>query len=209
MEKTDSSLKKLKDLHKRLEVCRKCPEVCDRPVHGPALSTKVILVGQAPGAHEGKRGKPFAHTAGKTLFQWLGQATSLSEEELRERIYFSAMTRCFPGKAKGGKGDRPPSPKEIENCSEFLREEIAALQPTLIIAVGKIAISEVLRSARITPATPLEDIVGKKIKAEFHGHEADVIALPHPSGVSMWPHTPVGREKLARAIDLLRNRSEL
>lgn len=205
MKKAEDSFQKLQILHQRLGACRKCPQVCDRPVYGQPLNTQIMLVGQAPGIHESTRGKPFAHTAGKTLFQWLGKATGFNEDELRELIYFSAMARCFPGRAKGGKGDRPPSTEEIENCSEFLRGEIEALQPTLIIAVGKIAISEVLKSVGVVPTTPLEEIVGKKIRTQFHGHQVDVISLPHPSGVSRWPHTPVGQDRLAKAIKLLQS----
>lgn len=195
---------RLRAVHLQLRKCRKCPNVCGRAVHGPALSTKVMLVGQAPGTHEEHLGRPFAYTAGKTLFKWLGEATGATEEELREIIYFTAVARCFPGKAKGGKGDRVPSPEEIENCSVHLKKEVIALKPSLILAVGKVAIGEVLRSAGINHKTPLEKVVGRKIKTEFHGHKVNVIALPHPSGISVWPHTPVGKKKLAQALKLLR-----
>jgi uracil-DNA glycosylase len=47
------------------------------------------------------------------------------------------------------------------------------------------------------------DVVGKKIKARFHGHEVEVIALPHPSGVSTWPQTEPGKTKLRQALSLL------
>lgn len=183
-----------------MQSCRECSKVCGTPVHGPAIETKTLLVGQAPGIHEAERGRPFAHTAGKTLFKWLGSVTDLSEEELRERIYFSAVARCFPGKAKNGAGDREPSPEEIENCRPHLEAEVAALKPTLILAVGKVAIAEVLGPALFPKGTPLADVVGRKIRTRFHGHEADVIALPHPSGVSRWPQTEPGKTKLREAL---------
>lgn len=177
--------------------------MCSNAVHGPALETHVLLVGQAPGSHEGDLGRPFAYTAGKTLFKWLGSATGLDEEELREKIYFSAVARCFPGKSLKGSGDREPSPEEIENCRPFLKAEVEALQPKLILAVGKVAISEVLGAKHFPKGSNLADVVGRKIRTEFHGHEAEVIALPHPSGVSRWPQTEPGKTKLRQALKIL------
>jgi uracil-DNA glycosylase len=202
--KRSPTLAALDAVHAKLKACRKCPHVCARAVHGPALETKVMLIGQAPGIHEGVHGRPFAHTAGKTLFKWLREATGAEEAVVRELVYFSAVARCFPGKAPGGKGDRAPSTAEIENCAEHLRAEIEALRPALILAVGKVAITETLAAAGLARNFSLEEVVGRKIRTRYHGHEADVIALPHPSGVSRWPHTPTGKKKLAEAFLLLR-----
>lgn len=197
-------LRRLAELHTRLRACRKCPSVCANAVHGPALTTKVMLIGQAPGIHEGVLGRPFAHTAGRTLFKWLGGATGADESTLRERIYFSAVARCFPGKAPSGKGDRAPNAAEIANCAEYLRAEIEVIRPELILAVGKVAIAEVLAAAGVTKDSPLESLVGRKLRTSFHGHEAEVIPLPHPSGVSRWPHSEPGKSRLAAALELLR-----
>lgn len=158
-----------------------------------------MIVGQAPGIHEGDRGRPFAHTAGKTLFKWLEQATGADEATVRELIYFSAVARCFPGKALNGKGDRVPDRNEIANCREHLRDEVAALKPKLILAVGKLAVAEVLGLKG-----SLTDFVGKKFKADFHGERVTVLPLPHPSGVSRWPHTEIGKNKLSLALQLLK-----
>ena len=71
-------------------------------VSGAPVLSPVMLIGQAPGAHEGPAGRPFAWTAGKTLFRWFGEV-GISEAEFRERVYMAAVCRCFPGKgAKGG-----------------------------------------------------------------------------------------------------------
>lgn len=193
--------KELRKAHALLRACRKCPNVCSGPVHGPPLDTRILLVGQAPGIHEPARGRPFAHTAGKTLFKWLGQATGADEEQLREWIYFTAVARCFPGKHPGGRGDRPPSAAEAENCREHMAREVKALRPELVLAVGKPAIIAVLGEE--LGSRPLKDLVGKKIRREFFGRMVDVVALPHPSGVSAWPHSPEGKKKLAAALKLL------
>jgi uracil-DNA glycosylase len=198
------TVRKLDRIHDKLLACQACCHVCGPPVHGPAVASPVLLVGQAPGVHEGERGRPFAHTAGKTLFKWLGSATDLSEAELRQCIYFSAIARCFPGKNLKGEGDREPSADEIENCRPFLRAEIMALKPKLILAVGRLAISEILGPTHFPKGTALVEVVGRRVRTRFHGHETDVIALPHPSGVSRWPLTEPGKSKLAAALRLLR-----
>ncbi len=166
-------------------------------VHGPPVVSPVLLIGQAPGPHEGELGRPFAWTAGKTLFRWLEGATGADEPRVRDGIYFAAIARCFPGKAKGG-GDRVPQPDEIDRCAAYLREEVAILSPELLVPVGSLAIGIVLGEKR-----PLADVVGKKLRARYHDHDADVIALPHPSGASTWHRLSSGKTLLAAALDLL------
>src|SRR5262249_30144461 len=89
---------------------------------GPVLS-KVMLVGQAPGDKETLLGRPFAWTAGKTLFGWFNATCGLNEAQFRSLVYMAAVCRCFPGKKRGG-GDRVPSPEEIANCAVWLRKEM-------------------------------------------------------------------------------------
>ena len=81
------------------------------PVVGQPVRSPVLLLGQAPGDKEPKLQRPFAWTAGKTLFKWFS-GIGLNEEEVRERVYMAAVCRCFPGKKPRG-GDRVPSPQEI------------------------------------------------------------------------------------------------
>ena len=82
------------------------------PVHAAPIQSRILLVGQAPGPHEARIGRPFAWTAGKTLFRWLREATGADEEGVRERIYIAAVVHYFPGKTSDG-GDRIPTPAEV------------------------------------------------------------------------------------------------
>ena len=120
----------------------------------------------------------------------------MNEETVREKIYFAAVCRCFPGKAPGG-SDRVPNPQEIENCSSWLDREIEILRPRLIIPVGKLAI------AQFFPLTKLEEVIGRSFRNRRTGHSFDLIPLPHPSGASPWHKVLPGRELLARALDLI------
>ena len=153
----------------------------------------VMLIGQAPGVHEGPAGKPFAWTAGKTMFGWFAEH-GLPEEHFRARVYMAAVCRCFPGKADGG-GDRVPSPTEIERCGKHLRAEIGILRPRLVIPVGKLAIAQLYPDV-----DKLTEIIGDVRRGELAGHAFDVIALPHPSGASTWHRTEPGKTLLARAL---------
>jgi len=195
--RSDAARKRLRVLQATLAACRACPEMIGPVVHGPPVLSKVLLIGQAPGPHEGELGRPFAWTAGKTLFRWLESATGADEAKVRERIYFAAVARCFPGKAKSG-GDRVPAPDEIERCGAYLREEVGILAPSLILPVGALAIGVVLGEKQ-----PLAEVVGRKLRARYHDHDTDVVALPHPSGASTWHRTEPGRTLLDKALRLV------
>ncbi len=172
-------------------------------VHGPPVASRIFLIGQAPGPHEAELGRPFAWTAGKTLFRWLERATGAVEEEVRARVYIAAVVRCFPGKAKGG-GDRVPSPEEIAASRGFIEREIDILRPGLVIPVGRLAIEQVLGRK-----PPLEEVVGRRLRLHYHGVESDVICLPHPSGASTWFKREPGKTLLEKALALLARHPEV
>jgi uracil-DNA glycosylase len=173
--------------------CRRCPRMRSTPVSGGPIVSEVILVGQAPGPREPALQRPFAHTAGQTLFRWLEQHCGLTEAQVRSTIYFAAVCRCFPGKNSGG-GDRVPAPDEIRNCSSWLDQEIAILKPRLIIPVGRLAIGQFIEFPK------LEHVIGRAFHVRRAGHNVDLIPLPHPSGASPWHKIPPGRALLAKAL---------
>jgi len=184
----------LRVLHGKLDACRACPNVVGPVVHGPAVLSRVMLVGQAPGPREGTFGRPFAWTAGRTMFGWFQEALSVDEATFRERVYIAAVARCFPGKASGG-GDRRPDRSEIERCETWLEHEAALLEPELVVPVGTLAIERVLGTK-----DPLVDVVGTLKRATWHGRQVDVIALPHPSGASPWHRIEPGKRLLKKAL---------
>lgn len=190
-------------LHPQIEACRACPKMRGTPVHGPPVQSRILLLGQAPGPREAALGRPFAWTAGRTLFSWFFLALGASEAEVRARIYFAAVARCFPGKANGG-GDRKPAPEEAERCRTWLRREVALLQPRLVIPVGGLAISEVTGHGG-----KLVEVIGQLQRQEYLGASVDVIPLPHPSGASTWHRMEPGLTLLQRALGLLRAHPEV
>ena len=146
-----------------LRACTVCPKMHRPAVSGGAIVSRVISVGQAPGVKEPVLGRPFAWTAGKTLFGWFYRACGMSEAEFRATIYMAAVGRCFPGK-NGTGGDRVPDAQEIVNCARWLDAEIALLRPALVIPIGKLAIQQ------FTVFDKLTDVIGRQIPVTFRGH---------------------------------------
>jgi uracil-DNA glycosylase len=190
----------LRALHRRMAAFR--PRGFGPTVHGPPVLSGVFLLGQAPGPHEARLGRPFAWTAGKTLFRWLEQATGAGEEAVRDAFYISAVARGFPGKARGG-GDRVPTPAEIERWRPFIQGELEILRPRLVVPIGRLAIGEVLG------ARPLAEVIGRAFEVTWHGHAVEVIPLPHPSGASTWFKVEPGKALLARALRRLAAHQEV
>ena len=181
--------------HAELSHCRLCPDMIPPVIIGQPVSSEILLVGQAPGDREGELGRPFAWTAGKTLFKWF-DSIGVQENDFRQQVYMSAVCRCFPGKNPKG-GDRVPDKNEIEICSRWLNKEVELLQPKLIIPVGKLAISQYLT------VNKLVDVIGKKFDQGINGVDVEIIPLPHPSGASTWHRMSPGKELLAQALELL------
>ena len=177
--------------------CNKCSAMVGPVVSGNPVLSPILLIGQAPGEKEGHFGKPFAWTAGKTMFGWF-ESIGIEEHRFRSRVYMAAVCRCFPGKNANG-GDRVPSAEEIGNCAGWLKSEIDLLKPALILPVGKLAITQVM------PVQKLKDVIGKLHAVDFHGHRCEAIPLPHPSGASTWHRTEPGRDLLATALQLLKD----
>ena len=155
-----------------------------------------MLIGQAPGKVEAGSGKPFSGRAGRTLFRWLERA-GLDEATAREKIYISAITRCFPGTHPSGRGDRVPTREEQSRCADWLENELRIIRPGLLIPVGRLAIE------RFLPKLPLNELIGTSRVVEHAGGKSTVIPLPHPSGASSWIHEPGNRSLVDSAIELI------
>jgi len=162
-------------------------------VSGGAVYSRVISVGQAPGTKEPLAGRPFAWTAGKTLFKWFLENTGVDEEEFRRTVYMAAVCRCFPGKTPQG-GDRVPDLIEIKTCRRWLEGELALLRPELIIPIGKLAIRQFI------PEAPLSETIGKMFTVSLPSGPVDIIPLPHPSGASPWHRMEPGKTLLLGAL---------
>jgi len=189
-----SSYRSLASLQRDVRVCRACVEAGydleSLPVVNEQLGQRAYMYGQAPGIVEGEERRPWRGRAGKTLRRWL----ELEEDEFYERFYCASVTRCYPGRAPSGRGDRTPTPREQELCSFWKDRELELLRPRLIVPVGGLAIR------RLLGISGLAECIGRRYELD----KAVVVPLPHPSGASSWLNSPANRELTTEAAALVR-----
>ena len=121
----------LAEVNKQIKNCRKCRLWQDAkqavPGEGPD-NAKLMLVGQNPGAEEDKTGKPFIGRAGKFLNKVLAKNGIRREEAFVTNI----VKHLSPE-------NRKPLPDEIEACAPYLEAQIEAVQPKIVVLMGKVA----------------------------------------------------------------------
>jgi uracil-DNA glycosylase len=182
-------------MQRDLRRCRACVKAGHHleslPVRAPGSGQRAYLFGQAPGIVEGEERLPWRGRAGATLRRWL----ELGEDEFYETFYCASVTRCYPGRAASGRGDRTPTPQEQRLCELWRDNELRLLRPKLIVTVGGLAARRLLGLASVTSS------VGSRI--ELDGGVV-AIPLPHPSGASGWLNVPENRERTAAASALIR-----
>jgi uracil-DNA glycosylase family 4 len=192
-----SSYRSLASLQRDNRACRACAEagfpIESLPVLEGHPGQRAYVYGQSPGILEGEQRRPWRGRAGQTLRRWL----ELDEEEFYATFYCASVTRCYPGRAPLGSGDRVPTPREQELCAFWFDHELRLLRPELVVAVGGLAIRRLLGLRTL-------DCIGEA----FERGGATVVPLPHPSGVSRWPNLPANRARLDRALALVGARLE-
>jgi uracil-DNA glycosylase len=188
-----SSYRSIASLQRDNRVCRACAEagypIESLPVVQPYTGQRAYIHGQAPGVIEGQQRLPWRGRAGRTLRRWL----EMDEDEFYGTFYCASVTRCYPGKARSGNGDRTPTPREQELCSFWREWELELIRPELILVVGG------LSAKRLLGVTNLSDSIGRRL--ELDG--ATAIPLPHPSGTSRWLNSPENRVRLDQALEVV------
>jgi len=180
---------------------RSCSQCLDAGywVQPPAVTqgthtAQMMTIGQAPGITEVEIGRPFNAGSGKRLFEWLGRA-GIDETWFRATQYMTSVTKCYPGRQTSGSGDRVPSRSEQKLCRPFLDQEIALVQPELMIPIGRLAIT-----LFFDPKQKLDEIIGRQKQLPTG---AWVIPLPHSSGASRWHQIEGNRALIDDAIELI------
>ena len=193
----------LSRIQTEIRVCRRCVDAGFIPVAAPILrgnaTARIMVIGQAPGITAAERPLPYSGATGKTLRGWLDRAGFPPDAfHDPDRFYLTSLTKCFPGKARQGAGDRAPGRREIALCLSHLAAELTIVQPDLILALGRLSIETLLPSCK---GLSLAEMVGVPRPAELPAAgNAVVLALPHPSGVSRWHNDPANRDRVALAL---------
>lgn len=194
MTRRRASYRSLASLQRDNRVCRACADVGypleSLPVVSGFTDQRAYILGQAPGFVEGGERRPWRGRAGGTLRRWLG----MEEDEFYSTFYCASVTRCYPGKAPSGRGDRAPTPHEQQLCSFWRDWELRLLRPQLVVPVGGMAVRHLLGARTISEA------VGERFPLE----EAVAVPLPHPSGASSWLNDPANRARVEEAAGRIR-----
>jgi len=129
------------------------------PGEGPA-NTEVMFIGEGPGFHENEQGRPFVGAAGNFLNELLAQAGMK-----REDVWIGNVVKCRPP------GNRDPLPEELAACNEYLERQIAAINPKIIITLGRYSMSKYMPGAKISIVHGQMRRIGNRF----------VIAMYHPA----------------------------
>jgi uracil-DNA glycosylase len=185
-----NAYRSIASLQRDNRVCRACAEegfpLESLPVVLPYTGQRAYLFGQAPGIQEGQERLPWRGRAGQTLRRWFG----LDEDTFYSTFYCASVTRCYPGRAPSGRGDRTPTPREQDLCAFWRDWELRLLQPQLIVTVGGLAARALLGVKS----------VGECVGLRYELDGATAIPLPHPSGASSWLNDPANRARVEGAV---------
>jgi uracil-DNA glycosylase len=183
----------LAGLKRDQSVCRACAvagyPLESLPVLAPGSGQRAYLFGQAPGIVEGDERLPWRGRAGKTLRRWL----ELDEDAFYDTFYCASVTRCYPGRAASGRGDRIPTTEEQRLCERWRDAELRLLRPTLVVTVGGLAARRLLGVRS----------VGESVGVRYELDGAVAIPLPHPSGASSWLNEQSNRARVTDAVELI------
>lgn len=140
--KDEARIRELQELEAEIRTCTRCRLHKTRtqavPGAGP-YDAEIMFVGEAPGFHEDKQGKPFVGAAGRYLNELL-EKNGLR----REDVYITNIVKCRPP------NNRDPLPDEIQACEPYLDRQIALINPRIIVTLGRFAMQHFFPGASIS-----------------------------------------------------------
>lgn len=127
------------------------------PGEGPA-NAEIMFIGEGPGFHENEQGRPFVGAAGQFLDQLLQQAGVT-----RGEVWIGNVVKCRPP------GNRDPLPEELAACDVYLEQQIAAINPSIIVTLGRFSMNKFMPGAKISQVHGQMRRVGERyVIAMFH-----------------------------------------
>ncbi|RME89542.1 MAG: uracil-DNA glycosylase [Anaerolineae bacterium] len=183
----------LKQIAQEVAVCTRCDLHFSRknavPGEGPA-NAEIMFIGEGPGFYENEQGRPFVGAAGRFLDELLAQAGLK-----RSEVWIGNVVKCRPP------GNRDPQPDELAACDEYLERQIQAIDPKIIVTLGRFSMAKFMPGVKISQVHGQMRRVGKRF----------VIAMYHPAAALHQPkYKPQIMADFARLPELLEKaRAEL
>ncbi len=171
------SRKELAEIAGQVAVCTHCQLHYSRkkavPGEGPA-DAEVMLIGEGPGFYENEQGRPFVGAAGKFLDELLEKGGVK-----RAEVFITNVVKCRPP------GNRDPLPEELAACSGYLDRQIEAINPRVIVTLGRFSMAKFLPNARIS------EVHGQP----FWNRSRLVVPMYHPAAALHQPSLKVSVER--------------
>lgn len=159
----------LAQIAKDVSICTNCALHEGRkksvPGDGPA-NAEIMFIGEGPGFHENEQGRPFVGAAGKFLDQLLAQA-----DLTRADVFIANVVKCRPP------GNRDPLPEELAACDVHLEAQITAINPSIIVTLGRFSMNKFIPGAKISTIHGQMQKVGERF----------VIPMFHPAAALHQP----------------------
>ena len=151
----------LAQIAREVAVCTKCQLHTSRkkavPGEGPAHA-EIMFIGEGPGFHENEQGRPFVGAAGKFLDNLLEQAGVT-----RADVWIGNVVKCRPPE------NRDPLPEELSACNDFLERQIEAIDPSIIVTLGRFSMGKFMPGAKISQVHgEMRKIGDRYVIAMFH-----------------------------------------
>jgi len=153
-------------------VCVKCPLCKSRKNAVPGVGSprsRIMFIGEAPGASEDAEGEPFVGMAGKFLDTLLSQIGFS-----REQVFITNVVKCRPP------SNREPKPLEIETCTPYMDRQMLIIRPKFVVTLGSHSTSYVFSKAML-PFNSITQVRGKMYKATILGLQLGVFPVFHPA----------------------------
>ncbi len=177
-------------LRNQVSVCQKCSlhQGRTQTVFGAGdIHADWMIIGEAPGAEEDRKGEPFVGRAGKLLTAMF-QAIGLD----RNKVFITNILKCRPP------SNRDPRLEEASACESYLMHQIALVKPKIILAVGRVAAQNLLKTD-----TPIGRMRGRHY--EFSEMKIPVVVTYHPAHLLRSPKEKrKSLQDLQRAVDIYR-----
>lgn len=135
-------MSEIEQIAAEVKACQRCPLARGRtnavPGEGPS-DAEIMFIGEGPGFHEDRQGRPFVGASGKLLEDLLG-----SIGMTRDQVFIANVVKCRPPE------NRDPLPAEIEACSPYLDRQEAAIQPRIVVTLGRFSMQRYFPGQSIT-----------------------------------------------------------
>jgi uracil-DNA glycosylase family 4 len=184
----------LTQIAREVSTCRACPLYHTRknsvPGEGPAQS-EIMFIGEGPGFNENEQGRPFVGAAGQFLNELLAQAGMK-----RESVWIGNVVKCRPP------GNRDPLPEELSACNQYLERQITAIDPRIIITLGRYSMGKFMPGAKISAVHGQMRRVGDRfVIAMFHPAAALHQAALKPTILADFAQLPTLLEQARRGLN--------